>query len=44
MVSLWVKKRKMIISIILIVIVAWILGQIAVPALLKEIFLGGHLL
>ena len=41
--SFWIRKRKAIITILIVVVAAWILGQIAVPAIMKEIFLGGHI-
>ena len=37
------RKRKAIIAILIVVAIAWFLGQIAVPALMKGIFLGGHI-
>ena len=40
---MWIRKRKMIITILIIIGVAWLLGQLAVPALMKGIFLGGHI-
>ena len=41
--SFWRKKKKAIITILIVIAIAWFLGQLAVPVLLKEIFLGGHI-
>lgn len=39
----WHRNKKMILILLTVAAAAWLLGQFAVPAILKEIFLGGHI-
>ena len=39
----WHRHKKTILILLLVIAAGWLLGQLAVPVLVKEIFLGGHI-